>query len=97
MTQILHKLSKNEVVSSIFPASKTPRFRIFTLSAQGTMGWFALKSARARENLTRYRTKNKKKWKKSEGGKRRRTAVLGRLKQNKPLSINICKIDFETM
>lgn len=56
MTQILNKLSKNKVVSSIFPASQ-----LVTLSAQGTMGWFALKSARARENLTRYLTKNRKK------------------------------------
>jgi len=32
------------------------------------MGWFALKSARARENLTRYLTKTKKKGKKANAG-----------------------------
>lgn len=39
------------------------------------MGWFALKSARARENLTRYLTKNKKK----NGKKAKEGSEEGRL------------------
>lgn len=46
------KLSMNKLnrfsVASQLAAIRTP---IFTTSAQGSMGWFALESARARENL----------------------------------------------